>query len=480
MSVTHVCQRWRAIATADPLLWRDIVSKNPSVEWVKMALERSQPCTLSATIGRDWLSEALVPLYHHAHRITELNIAANDDDDMLSHLTLFRWSDGGFPALTELLLCIDDAEDTLKLKIAAHAPSLHKLTLVGDCVLSARSDIWLQLTELALVNPVVPYSDRRLKALFGRMPRLVDVKLNGCLSTDRYTTKSMPLPSVKRLLITDSIDACTMFLSTFRLPSDCHVTLIPDDDDMLSAASLRALAPHLRATHGAYAHLGVTVDNSEDDGLRQAYIHLGRDATTSCALSILLSAEADARPGADPLTTDLLRVLEALPLEQLVDMLLYLDERTAAPTTRAHWSAVFEGTPHLTLFAVHAPQLSALLGALAPPAVRAEVDTYWRWAKLDNAAAPLLESLRPAAMAAPPVLPRLHSLVLVLTGSAHTPASLRQISHEIAVCAAGRHLAAPHVASMPMVQLGRKIGLVGEDAIFLNEVMHVGQYTRKS
>lgn len=253
--ISHVCQHWRDVSLASPLLWSTIVVTHHT-ECMQALLERSQqvPLDVRTPGGTGCYLARPVPIKSLRLVLTALQRTRTLE------LAINWW-------------IYDDLTDLLQ----RPAPLLRKLRLTTPhggydggwlCPVVSLNlhDEPAQIEELALSCYVFPWSEpyafRTLRHLrvdnrglsrpaieevayaLGRMPYLVTLTLHGVLNTGHSNTLArakpevIELPELEQVTLSGDSLSCSTLLKLLRLPASARMTLVYGSDRNLDALAL--------------------------------------------------------------------------------------------------------------------------------------------------------------------------------------------------------------------------------------------------
>jgi F-box-like len=239
MAITHVCQRWRAVAIDSSVLWTDI-SFHWSPAWVKVMLQRSKQSKLDIVTSS--ATNAPLDLINQALDVSRLR-SLETQNPVHGHIIASRLEHGA-PHLEKLSLM--RWSNTYKLPpgcLATNTPKLKALTLAnytlspwGSKVITA-----LHSFDLSLDLPDAATGDELLDGLDG-MHALSRLRLAGLHLPLIVDCRVVRLPRLESLHISNvSVGTGTALLNSLAVPltakvdlSDYHV----DDEDPQTISDL--------------------------------------------------------------------------------------------------------------------------------------------------------------------------------------------------------------------------------------------------
>jgi len=223
LALTSSCNRWRAIALADPALWTNIFVDVMTPDLLRLHLERSASLRLNVVITNPHPITHSV-LYKEAHRFRRFIV----DDMKLSPV----WGD----ALP------DAASDLEELRIDAHPnyPSLGFLVPIFDGSLPKLQSLRLSnvpfwtmgmfkgIKHLEFTNGVhtLPLFMPLVLEILHESPLLETLAIENCctLPDPRYVCTVAPLPNLHRLRATS--DAVSNFLHLIDIPPSTNIEIV--------------------------------------------------------------------------------------------------------------------------------------------------------------------------------------------------------------------------------------------------------------
>ncbi|KAL0947773.1 hypothetical protein HGRIS_013849 [Hohenbuehelia grisea] len=201
--ISHVCQRWRAVALHTPLLWTRIDIGAHALPFLEACLTRSYPCLLDIYIHADdvdrphrpvlQLKPSLALVLPEISRWRRLVVTARFFSSVLHiHLALRHKS---APALEHLALCLGDPfgleelwrdpEDAYLEILGGGAPRLKEVNLWGVSLHYCHPPLdGVTLTTLALTTPfdseaALPLSYAKLRQVLASASSLTRLALHG-------------------------------------------------------------------------------------------------------------------------------------------------------------------------------------------------------------------------------------------------------------------------------------------------------------
>ncbi|KAJ7038890.1 hypothetical protein C8F04DRAFT_331298 [Mycena alexandri] len=252
-NLTHICRKWREIASATPMLWRaSALPLRPSLSFAQQAgetdhwLRRSRSCPISIEIVEDyceatkpdgWASEVLAVLDAHRGRWEHLKLHFG----AVPPLITFERS---MPLLRHLSLAFDEIHHHSSFPVVfGKTPLLRSVSLN---YLATREVIlpWAQLTSLELVS-VFPkdcvavlqqtfnlvhcqltlFESRDMDLLDVTLPRLETLRLLGFMNHRAIGyLGTFFVPALRELRIPEQfLENPIEFLTSFISKSGCHL-----------------------------------------------------------------------------------------------------------------------------------------------------------------------------------------------------------------------------------------------------------------
>ncbi|KZV70353.1 hypothetical protein PENSPDRAFT_752671 [Peniophora sp. CONT] len=262
VSVTHVCRRWRSIATNQPSLWTHI-SPHMGRPW-EVFLERAKgyPLAVKGILGGVGIStsERIRSILDRQRQLQELSITCirhPDLEEIVAGLT------GPLPLLQTLSLyastaSIHDTRPQLHSDLLSHfAPELRRLDLTSIAFpwgCGSANLTYFHYTHVGrrLTMPPLLHTFDEVISSLKAMPALKSLKLDNALpehNPEHSDSRDVRLPRLEDLRLMECNDSCWYLWSRLDIPPSASIHIAQDSTLWTSAECEIAsnLATHLHA-----------------------------------------------------------------------------------------------------------------------------------------------------------------------------------------------------------------------------------------
>ncbi|KAA1470087.1 hypothetical protein DENSPDRAFT_670365 [Dentipellis sp. KUC8613] len=245
IKMTHVCRRWRQVALATPLLWRNVVWLRADGMETMLHRAARAPLRVDLVVNLSKFRHRLAPLQNACSRLQALSLEAFRDTRMS------RWK--SVALIPHSLLC--EARDSMQhLSLKSVYCDWGRLCFPAMVSLKLSYGGWIGFRPHDHHIPTVS----TLASVLATMPKLQTLHLSNAISPKSLKKDSMtpstriPLPRLSELEVHESNDfnRCTLLLRYLAVPREAKVQISSKMLRSVGELDPQGLAAHLDEIQG--------------------------------------------------------------------------------------------------------------------------------------------------------------------------------------------------------------------------------------